>query len=45
MCDGMDHSHETRAQEQSKTVTEQPKFVVEVEETKVPECNEEMAIR
>lgn len=47
MCDGDNtHSHnaQTKTQEQTKT-TEQPKFVVEVEETPVPECREEMSVR
>jgi hypothetical protein len=42
MCSGEIHNHDSRAQEQTKTqTTEQPVFVVEVEET-VPECKEEM---
>jgi hypothetical protein len=48
MCDGHpqhNHSEQTNTQATTQTkTTEQPKFVVEVEET-VPECAEEMATR
>jgi hypothetical protein len=48
MCDGHpEHNHreQTNTQAQTTKTSNEPKFVVEVEETSVPECVETPATR